>query len=121
MREVEVVPMAKADEPRLGKLDILATFTTTGDLDQFVQALRPIGPAAKENAFTQVMNYFRGNRDVMSRVIETEVDVSVEKEDYILAGKVDLLLGAGQVVVGTTVEDGQLLAEVADDLRVPAA
>jgi DNA helicase-2/ATP-dependent DNA helicase PcrA len=26
-------------------------------------------------------------------VIETEVDVSVEKDDYILAGKVDLLLG----------------------------
>ena len=29
----------------------------------------------------------------MSRVIETEVDVSLEKDNYILSGKVDLLLG----------------------------
>jgi DNA helicase-2/ATP-dependent DNA helicase PcrA len=30
----------------------------------------------------------------MRRVIQTEVDVSLEKDDYILAGKVDLLLGS---------------------------
>ena len=29
----------------------------------------------------------------MGRIIETEVDVSVEKDDYILSGKVDLLMG----------------------------
>lgn len=29
----------------------------------------------------------------MQRVIETEVDVSVEKEEYILTGKIDLLMG----------------------------
>ena len=29
----------------------------------------------------------------MQRVVETEVDVSVEKDGYILTGKVDLLLG----------------------------
>ena len=29
----------------------------------------------------------------MQRVIETEVDVSVEKDDYILTGKIDLLMG----------------------------
>ena len=39
------------------------------------------------------MNYFRQNQQEMQRVIETEVDVSVEKDGYILAGKVDLLLG----------------------------
>ena len=55
--------------------------------------VRPIGDEAKESAFTQVMNYFRQNRKEMSRVIQTEVDVSLEKEGYILAGKVDLLLG----------------------------
>ncbi len=48
----------------------------------------------KESAFTQVMNYFRQNQDEMQRVIETEVDVSVEKDGYILTGKVDLLLGS---------------------------
>jgi DNA helicase-2/ATP-dependent DNA helicase PcrA len=55
--------------------------------------VRPIGNTAKESAFQQVMNYFRQNQDAMQWVIETEVDVSVEKDDYILTGKIDLLLG----------------------------
>ena len=55
--------------------------------------VRPIGGVAKESAFQQVKHYFQQNRDEMHRVIQTEVDVSVEKEGYILAGKVDLLLG----------------------------
>jgi len=40
-----------------------------------------------------VINYFRQNREEMKRVIQTEVDVSLEKDGYILTGKVDLLLG----------------------------
>lgn len=55
--------------------------------------VRPIGDAAKKAAFEQVMNYFRQNLDEMRRVIQTEVDVSLEKDGYILAGKVDLLMG----------------------------
>ena len=39
------------------------------------------------------MGYFRQNQEEMRRVIQTEVDVSLEKEGYILVGKVDLLLG----------------------------
>lgn len=55
--------------------------------------VHPIGEAAKEGAFRQVMNYFRQNQEEMKRVIETEVDVSVEKDGYILTGKIDLLMG----------------------------
>jgi DNA helicase II / ATP-dependent DNA helicase PcrA len=55
--------------------------------------VRPIGEPAKEAAFAQVMSYFRQNETEMQRVIQTEVDVSVEKEGYILTGKVDLLMG----------------------------
>jgi len=55
--------------------------------------LRPVGESAKEVAFRQVMNYFRQNRDLMQRVTETEVDVSLEKDIYMLVGKIDLLLG----------------------------
>lgn len=55
--------------------------------------VRPIGDAARESAFQQVMNYFHQNLDQMRRVIETEVDVSIEQEAYILTGKVDLLMG----------------------------
>ena len=55
--------------------------------------VRPIGGRAREAALEQVINYFRQNQGEMRRVIQTEVDVSLEKDGYILAGKVDLLLG----------------------------
>ena len=55
--------------------------------------IRPIGNKQRENAFGQIINYFRQNRSEMDRIIETEVDVSVEKEHYILTGKIDLLMG----------------------------
>jgi len=55
--------------------------------------VRPIGDAARDAAFTQVMNYFCQNQAEMMRVIQTEVDVSLEKDGYILVGKIDLLLG----------------------------
>lgn len=55
--------------------------------------VRPIGAQAREAAFAQVLRYFTQNRLDLERVIETEVDVSVEKDGYILTGKVDLLLG----------------------------
>ena len=54
--------------------------------------VRPISDQAKERAFAHVINYFRQNRNEMRRVAETEVDVSLEKDGYILTGKVDLLL-----------------------------
>jgi len=55
--------------------------------------LRPIGPKQQEAALLQVINYFCQNKDSFSEIVETEVDVSLEKENYILTGKVDLLLG----------------------------
>ena len=54
---------------------------------------RPINDAQRDNALQQVNNYYAQNQDRMRQVIETEVDVSYEKESYILTGKVDLLLG----------------------------
>ena len=75
------------DEPRIRDLfDRTFRFLCLSDV-------RPIGDTARESAFRQVMNYFRQNRDEMRRVIQTEVDVSIEKDGYILVGKVDLLLG----------------------------
>ena len=56
--------------------------------------VRPVDDVTKESAFRQVMNYFRQNQPEMQRVIQTEVDVSLEKDGYILTGKVDLLLGS---------------------------
>jgi len=79
--------LATLDEPRIRELfERTFRFLCLSDV-------RPIGDAAKEAALTQVLNYFRQNRDEMRRVIQTEVDVSLEKDGYILTGKVDLLLG----------------------------
>ena len=60
---------------------------------QLATGMRPLALTPKEAALKQVINYSRQNRDIMERLIETEVDVSVEKEDYIILGKIDLLLG----------------------------
>jgi len=54
---------------------------------------RPISEVQRDLAFQQIMNYFTQNQDRMHQVIETEVDVSLEMDDYILTGKIDLLLG----------------------------
>jgi DNA helicase-2/ATP-dependent DNA helicase PcrA len=78
---------ASINESRIRELfERTFTFLSLSDV-------RPIGAAAKESAFSQVMHYFHQNQNEMQRVIETEVDVSVEKDGYILTGKVDLLLG----------------------------
>jgi len=80
--------LSKLNEPSIRSIfDRTFRFLTLTDV-------RPIGQAAKEGAFTQVMNYFRPNQAEMRRVIQTEVDVSLEKDGYILIGKVDLLLGS---------------------------
>lgn len=56
------------------------------------RGLRPIGPKQKETALQQVLTYLEENRHTFDSIIDTEVDVSVEKEQYILTGRVDLLL-----------------------------
>ncbi len=55
--------------------------------------LRPLALHQRAAALKQVFTYFQNNKDLLKRVIDTEVDVSVEKDDYIITGKVDLLLG----------------------------
>jgi DNA helicase-2/ATP-dependent DNA helicase PcrA len=79
--------------PMLNEVRIRELFDRTFQL-LALGDVRPIGPTAKESAFTQVMNYFRQNQTEMQRVIQTEVDVSLEKDNYILHGKVDLLMGS---------------------------
>ena len=54
---------------------------------------RQIGQEQKEVALTQVLNYWRNNQDTIAKVIETEVDVTLEKDTYILNGAIDLVRG----------------------------
>jgi DNA helicase-2/ATP-dependent DNA helicase PcrA len=75
-------------------------FEETGVKDRFEanyaallnRGLRPIGPKQKATALQQVLTYLRENRHTFDSIIDTEVDVSVEKDQYILTGRVDLLL-----------------------------
>jgi DNA helicase-2/ATP-dependent DNA helicase PcrA len=81
-----------------GKLDTLQEPRVRELFDRTFRFLclsdvRPIGEAARESAFRQIMSYFRQNQQEMRRVIQSEVDVSLEKDGYILIGKVDPLLG----------------------------
>jgi len=57
------------------------------------KATRRMAEAQKGAALAQVLNYWRQNTDAIARVQETEVDVSLEKDDYILHGAIDLVLG----------------------------
>jgi len=60
--------------------------------------MRAIDQSQKELAFKQVLNYFHQNKEEMKTIIETEVDVSLEKDIYILTGKIDLLSSSGDMV-----------------------
>lgn len=54
--------------------------------------LRLIDPTRKEQAFGHIMNYFLQNQEEIQSTVGTEMDVSMEMEDYILRGRIDLLM-----------------------------
>lgn len=61
-----------------------------------LSGLRPISKEHQAFALGQVQRYFSQNLDRIHQIVETEVDVSLEKDDYILTGKVDLIMDADQ-------------------------
>jgi DNA helicase-2/ATP-dependent DNA helicase PcrA len=52
----------------------------------------------KNIALEQVLRYYRRNQDNWSRIKEAEVDVSLVKDEYILKGSIDLVVGEDQTV-----------------------
>ena len=74
------------DESSIGDIfEQIFRFLLTGNV-------RPIDESTKKAAFRQVMNYFHQNLAEMNSIVEIEVDVSLEKDNYILSGAVDLIL-----------------------------
>lgn len=57
--------------------------------------IHPLSQAQRDAALKHVLTYFRNNQDFIRRVIETEVEITVEKKDYYLTGILDLILGEG--------------------------
>ncbi len=54
---------------------------------------RQLGQQQLDAARQQVFRYWKENQEEISRVRETEVDVSLEKDGYILSGAIDLVSG----------------------------
>jgi len=57
-----------------------------------------LAPATKEAAFSHIVRYIDNKKGKWDDIRQTEVDVSLVKDDYILAGKVDLIQGKGDTV-----------------------
>lgn len=56
------------------------------------RSTRLVDSSERENAWRQVLNYFRQNRQELYRIEATEFNVHVEKDDYVLTGKIDVLM-----------------------------
>lgn len=54
--------------------------------------MHPINDHEKEQAFCQVLNYFYSNQQELRCLEDTELSFQVEKDTYVLTGKIDLLL-----------------------------
>jgi len=52
---------------------------------------RQIGKEQKVAALTQVLNYWKNNKHKLSQIQETEIEVTLEKDEYILKGAIDLV------------------------------
>lgn len=57
-----------------------------------------LAPPVKRIALAQVLRYYNRNDGHWSHIRESEVDVSLVKDDYILSGKVDLIVGENNTV-----------------------
>lgn len=57
-----------------------------------------LAPYVKHIAMEQVMRYYRRNKGDWSRIVDAEVDVSLVKDEYILSGNIDLVVGENGTV-----------------------
>lgn len=57
------------------------------------RGVHPLAPNQREEALKHVMRYYVANLDALDRVVDTEVEVTLEQPDYVLNGRVDLVRG----------------------------
>ena len=58
--------------------------------------LRPIGELGRTDAADHVVRHIAQNRDMLARVTATETRVTLDRDAFLLVGKVDVMLGAGR-------------------------
>ncbi|MCK8825794.1 ATP-dependent DNA helicase [Fuchsiella alkaliacetigena] len=51
-----------------------------------------LAPQTKESALRQVINYYKNNEDMINKIDEVELPITVEKPSYYINGKIDLIL-----------------------------
>ncbi len=82
----------RGEQERLSEDRIRTWFDT--NYAQITQRERVyLAPAARHLAVEQVLRYYRRQNGNWSHIRQAEVDVSLVKEHYILAGKIDLIAG----------------------------
>lgn len=86
-----------------GRQSELSTQVVRGLFDRNSELLRkrgihPLAPSQRDEAFEHVARYLRLNRNNLHNVIETEIEVMLEKPDYVLDGRVDLVRGVDDKV-----------------------
>jgi DNA helicase-2/ATP-dependent DNA helicase PcrA len=55
------------------------------------RGIHPLAPTQREEAKAHVLRYFTSNRERLQHVIDTEVEVMLEQDKYVLDGRVDLI------------------------------
>lgn len=66
-----------------------------GKVHQYLLCTHPVpidAAAIQEKAFTQVYNYFKQNRREIQQAFKIEQEISIEEDEYILTGRIDLLM-----------------------------
>ncbi|GLV57209.1 DNA helicase II [Dictyobacter sp. S3.2.2.5] len=58
--------------------------------------MTPLDRASKQKALAQILRYFDQNQDLLDQVYDAEYSFQVEKDQYLLTGKMDLLVRGQQ-------------------------
>ncbi len=87
----------RGEEPKLSEEQVAAWFDT--NYAYLTKRERVyLASYVKNIALEQVLRYYRRNKHNWSRIKEAEVDVSLVKDEYILKGTIDLIVGENDTV-----------------------
>lgn len=87
----------RGEEPKLSEEQVIRWFDSNyAYLTKRERAY--LAPNVKRAALEQVLRYYRRNQGNWAHIQEAEVDVSLVKDEYILAGSIDLIQGEGNTV-----------------------
>ncbi|ADQ14485.1 ATP-dependent DNA helicase [Halanaerobium hydrogeniformans] len=51
-----------------------------------------LAPNIKKEAFNQIIRYYKNNQELIEKISESELNISIEKPDYFISGKIDIIL-----------------------------